>query len=184
MPAAQPWPLAKGATVLITGAAGGVGHAFALDIARYSQAPHLLLTTHRTPLPPARQRELESLGATVSTLMLDLADEAATTAALTHWQHTVGPIHGVIHAAGLADYGGIMARRDAASIDTVLAPKIVGLCAIENALAGQPLDAVVLCSTLGSFLPAAKFGQAAYSAANAWLDTAAAQLSQRHPGEW
>ncbi|MFA5665299.1 type I polyketide synthase, partial [Castellaniella sp.] len=96
MPAAQPWPLPKGATVLITGAAGGVGHAFALDIARTSQAPHLLLATHRTPLPAARQRELESLGATVSTLMLDLADEAATTAALTHWQHTVGPIHGVI----------------------------------------------------------------------------------------
>lgn len=40
---------------------------------------------------------------------------------------------------------------------------------------------VVLCSTLGSFLPAAKFGQVAYSAANAYLDAAASALAARQP---
>ncbi|WP_158238496.1 non-ribosomal peptide synthetase/type I polyketide synthase [Pollutimonas subterranea] len=181
MPPAQPWPLRAGGTVLITGAAGGVGQAFALDLARHADTPHLLLATHRTPLPDMLCRQLQALGAKISQLTLELADEQSTTDTLTNWQNAFGPINGVIHAAGLADYGGVMARRSAGSIDSVLAPKIIGLHGIESALTGLPLDFMVLCSTLGSFLPAAKFGQVAYSAANAYLDTAAAALVQRHP---
>ncbi|OXR48913.1 hypothetical protein PuT2_10025 [Pusillimonas sp. T2] len=181
VPKGDTWPLPRHATVLITGATGGVGQAFAKDIARRVDKPHLLLVTRQPSLPQDLRASLEQFGARVSHLSVDLADETAFAQALHNWQQHAGPIHGVVHAAGVADYGGVMARRDQTSINTVLAPKIAGLHGIEHALANQPLQFVVLCSTLGSFLPAAKFGQVAYSAANAYLDGAASALAARQP---
>ncbi|MBC2768956.1 non-ribosomal peptide synthetase/type I polyketide synthase [Pusillimonas minor] len=175
------WPVPPNATLLITGATGGVGQAFAKDMARLIKQPHLLLITRQSNLPQDLRTSLEQLGARVSHLSVDVADEMAFAQALHNWQKHSGPIHGVVHAAGVADYGGVMARRDQASIDTVLSPKIAGLHGIARALAGQPLAFVVLCSTLGSFLPAAKFGQIAYSAANAYLDASANALAARQP---
>src|SRR5690606_23625448 len=121
-------------------------------------------------VPNALLAELSALGASPHLLRVDLSDEDEAAQILVDWQLEHGAIDAVVHSAGLADLGGVLVRRDRASLHAVLAPKIAGLHAIARALAGRPLRFVVLCSTLGSFLPAAKFGQVAYSAANAYLD--------------
>jgi NAD(P)-dependent dehydrogenase (short-subunit alcohol dehydrogenase family) len=181
LPPDTPWPLAEGETVLITGAAGGVGRALALEFARAGKAVRLLLAVRNQTVPDALLAELSALGASPHLLRVDLSDEEEAAQALVAWQREHGEIDAVVHAAGLADLGGVLVRRDRASLHAVLAPKIAGLHAIERALDGKRLRFVVLCSTLGSFLPAAKFGQVAYSAANAYLDAAAGALAARQP---
>jgi hypothetical protein len=110
---------------------------------------------------------------------LDLADAGAVAKVVRAAGARFGPVTGVIHAAGLADLAGVLQTRGRATTERVLAPKLAGTRALVRALAGRPLDFLVLCSTLGSFLPAAKFGQIAYAAANEYLDLAAPALAAR-----
>ena len=190
-----PVAMHRNAVVMITGAFGGVGSALARDLAGEPGMRLVLLGRHALPeraawddlvaagdpLAPrlALVRELEAAGAEVMTAGLELADGAALDAVVRDATARFGPITGVIHAAGLADLAGVVQNRARADTERVLAPKIAGTRALEAALAGQPLAFLVLCSTLGSFLPAAKFGQVAYAAANEYLDLAAADIAQR-----
>ncbi|SME90667.1 non-ribosomal peptide synthase domain TIGR01720/amino acid adenylation domain-containing protein [Tistlia consotensis] len=191
----RPAGLRRDGLVLITGAFGGVGAALARDLAREPGMRLLLLG--RQPLPGRDEweariadgdplaprlrlvRELEAAGAEVVTAALDLADGPALAEAVRAATARFGPVTGAIHAAGLADLAGVVQNRGRADTERVLAPKVAGTRALEAALAGQPLDFLVLCSTLGSFLPAAKFGQVAYAAANEFLDLAAAAIARR-----
>lgn len=169
-----------GAVVLITGAFGGVGRALARDLARETGV-RLVLCGHQ-PMDEDRQgfvRDLEAGGAEVMAVSVDVSDGDAVAAVAGEAIHRFGRITGVIHAAGLADHGGVVQNRGRAETERVLAPKIAGTRALEQALAGQPLEFFALCSTLGSFLPAAKFGQVAYAAANEYLDLAAATIARR-----
>lgn len=50
----------------------------------------------------------------------------------------------------------------------VMAPKVQGTLALQEALAGEPLDFLVLCSSIASLLGG--FGQVDYCGANAFLD--------------
>jgi len=164
--------LSAGAVVLITGGFGGVGRAIARDLAR-EPGVRLVLVGRHAPArqveghPPAEDeraefiRGLEDLGATVMTAALDIADADAVAALVRQVVDRFGRVTGVIHAAGLADLSGTVQTRKRADTERVLAPKIAGTRALERALTGQPLDFLVLCSTLGSFMPAAKFGQTA-----------------------
>ncbi len=198
----QPTPLLHGsykppanATILITGGFGGMGAALAHDLAG---EPGIKLVLQGRQAVPARaewpqalhqggeiarrialMQTLEAAGAEVLCVTLDLADAAAVQAMVAQASQRFGAISGVIHAAGLADWGGVVQNRQRDATDQVLAPKIHGTLALEAALAGQKLDFLVLCSTLGSFLPAAKFGQVAYAAANQYLDMAAADIAAR-----
>jgi amino acid adenylation domain-containing protein/non-ribosomal peptide synthase protein (TIGR01720 family) len=181
--------------VLITGAFGGVGAAIARDLAREPGIRLALLGRRALPerarwddllaagdpvAPRLRLvRELESAGAHVMTASLDLANAEALAGVVHAAVERFGPITGAVHAAGLADLAGVVQNRTRADSEQVLAPKVAGTRALEKALTGQPLDFLVLCSTLGSFLPAAKFGQVAYAAANEFLDVAAAAIARR-----
>src|SRR6185295_12662464 len=76
-------------------------------------------------------------------------------------------IDGVVHAAGVAD-GVLLARQTPELSGAVLAAKVRGTQLLEELLASDPPDFVVLCSALASVLGGP--GQAAYAAANAFLD--------------
>jgi acyl carrier protein len=78
-----------------------------------------------------------------------------------------GPIHGVLHAAGVPG-GGLIPGRTTEAMGRVLAPKAQGARVLEEVLAGAPLDFFVVCSSLASVLGGP--GQADYAAANAFLD--------------
>jgi NAD(P)-dependent dehydrogenase (short-subunit alcohol dehydrogenase family) len=200
-PAIWPQPLtetaepAPNSVVLITGAFGGMGAAIARDFARVPGMRLILLG--RQPLPkreywpqlisasdPIAPRlrlvcELEAAGAQIMTEALDIADATALARVVDAAVQRFGAITGVVHAAGLADLGGVVHTRARSDSERVLAPKIAGTRALEQGLGSQPIEFLVLCSTLGSLLPAAKFGQIAYAAANDYLDVAAAAIAKR-----
>src|SRR5690606_7037303 len=115
----------------------------------------------------------------VMTAALELSDKTAVAEAVGAASARFGPITGVIHTAGVADLAGVVQTRARADPEPALAPKMAGTRARERALAGQPIDFLLLCSTLVTFLPAAKFGQVAYAAANEFLDLAASAIAAR-----
>jgi NAD(P)-dependent dehydrogenase (short-subunit alcohol dehydrogenase family)/acyl carrier protein len=168
---------------LISGGLGDLG----LLVARWmvEQGARRLILLGRTVLPPrsswssieagsrlARQttaiREMESLGASVHLGAVDVANEEALSGFLDgYFAEGWPPIRGVVHAAGeLRD--GLLVQLDAASLNAVLRPKMVGGWLLHCLLQDQPLDFFVLFSSAGSVL--GQPGQGNYAAANAFLD--------------
>jgi acyl transferase domain-containing protein/acyl carrier protein len=183
-PGERPVPWRRDATYLVTGGLGGVGR----ELTRWlvnGGVRHLVVVS-RTPLPARSQwaslaadsregravaalRELEALGASVTPVALDVADEAA----LRDWLHAFEaearpPIRGVFHAAGLTD-DKLVRDLDADSLAAVLRPKLGGALNLHRQL--PDLDAFVLFSSMAAVMPQA--GQASYAAANAFLDALA-----------
>jgi acyl transferase domain-containing protein/alpha-ketoglutarate-dependent taurine dioxygenase/acyl carrier protein len=186
--AAQPRLRPQG-VYLITGGLGGVGLAIARHLAAHWQARLVLLG--RTAMPErtawaslaaagdqpealkARLRqllELEQLGAEMLTVAADVADPIQVQAALALANARFGALHGIVHAAGDAG-GGIMAQRTRAQAEAVFATKVRGTRVLLDAVRGQPLDAVLFCSSISSV--AGGLGMGDYAAANAYLDAVA-----------
>jgi len=180
-----PLELREGGVYLITGGLGGVGLLVADFLARQSRCSLALLS--RSPLPERGQWEewlaahdeadrtsrrirqlmaLEQQGARVLALSADVADYGQMKAALARVRAELGPITGVIHAAGVSGpdpkAGSLM---DAAA--PVLRPKTLGTAVLASLLEGEALDFFVLFSSIGTMLVGANHP---YAAANAYLD--------------
>jgi len=161
---------------LITGAFGGMGASIARDLAARCRARLVLLGRH---VDHGLVADLESAGAEVMASACDVADAAALTQVIASARARFGIIHGVFHCAGVADLGGIIQNRNVASMVQVMAAKVHGTVWLDRLLENDALDFMVLFSTLGSLLPQAKFGQAAYAAANEFLDLFAHERNAR-----
>jgi amino acid adenylation domain-containing protein len=194
LPADAAAPLRQEGVYLITGGLGGLGLAVAGFLARTVAAK--LVLVGRTPLPPREEWEgrlalgeddpvsrrlrrllaLEKLGAEVLTVAADVSAlagvEAARDAALARF----GAVHGVIHAAGRPG-GGIVHVKTRALAEAVLAPKVSGALAIDQAFRGRRLDFLALFSSVTAVL--AQPGQVDYAAANAFLDAFAQERAAR-----
>lgn len=187
-------------TYLITGGMGGMGLAFAEYLAESVRARLILtgrssflarddweqwLLTHDEQDEISRKikkfQRFEEMGARVLLFSADVSDEEQMQAVINQAVAKFGPISGVIHTAGVADYEGVIQRRTRETIDDILAPKVKGTLVLETLFQDSKLDFFVLCSTLGSILYNAKFGQVGYSAANEFLD-AFAYHKQRRDG--
>lgn len=81
-----------------------------------------------------------------------------------------GILHGVIHAAGTIDKGGIVQRRSNQSLSDAMSSKIQGTLNIENIFRDRTLDFLILFSSLGNELYEQKFGELAYCASNEFVD--------------
>jgi acyl transferase domain-containing protein len=193
-PAAEAEPPARlrnRGVYLVTGGLGGMGLVLARWLAETVQAR--LVLTARTPLPPRDQwadwlathepadatsrkiagvQSLESAGGEVLVLPADVADEAAMRRAIDVVHSRFGTIHGVIHAAGVAG-GGIVQLKTRDMAERVLRPKVDGLAVLTRVLEREPLDFLVLCSSLSAIVGG--FGQVDYCSANAYLDAFARQ---------
>lgn len=167
---------------VITGGFGGIGLTLARYLAKHYQA-RLVLVSRRGPGPGTEQvlRELVALGAEASHAAIDVADSAALSVLFAELRASWGGLHGVIHAAGLPG-GSLLARTRLEDIQAVLRPKVQGTLALDSALKGHEPDFVLLCSSLTSVLGGP--GQAAYAAANSWLDSFAELKAASHPGRW
>ncbi len=188
--------LRNGGVYLITGGFGGLGLVFARDIARKTGGKIIL--TGRTPLPPREGwedwlashpegesirrsieavRDIERTGAEVFPAAADVTDVAAMREILREARRRFGPVHGVIHAAGVPGEGILQLKRyDAAK--GILAPKVWGTMVLEELFRGTRLDFLVLCSSIASILGGIGLGD--YSAANAFLDAYAGRPSSRN----
>ncbi|MES1245845.1 MAG: amino acid adenylation domain-containing protein [Acidobacteriota bacterium] len=176
-PSAPPARLRPQGVYLITGGLGGLGLELAAYLARTVGAR--LALVGRTGLPGSderatRLREIEELGGEVLTLQADVSDREALRVAIRRVHETFGPIHGVIHAAGLPA-SGLLQLQTRSRLAEVLAPKVDGTMALVEALASDPLDFLVLCSSHSAVLGQA--GRVDYCAANAFLDAFAQSRS-------
>ncbi|WP_455432271.1 type I polyketide synthase [Streptomyces pratensis] len=163
-------------TVLVTGAAGGVGRLVARHLVTRHGVRHLLLAGRRGPESGAVRRltaELAALGAEVTAVAVDVADEEQV-AALLEGIDPSHPLTGVFHAAGvLAD--ATLGSLDAAGLDAVLRPKADGARHLDRLTRDADPAAFVLFSSAAGIVGSP--GQGAYAAANVYLDALAAARS-------
>jgi acyl carrier protein len=102
---------------------------------------------------------------------VDVADEAQLSGFLDEFRaEGWPPIRGVVHMAGVL-HDGLLMQLDAAALDLVLRPKMIGGWLLHRLLEEEPLEFFVLFSSAGSLL--GQPGQGNYAAANAFLDALA-----------
>ncbi len=111
--------------------------------------------------------DLEAGGGEVLYVQADVTDPEAMERAFGQARDRFGRIDGVFHAAGVVD-DGLMAAKSTESIDNVLAPKLYGTAVLDQVLARDPVDLVVLFSSTST--DTAPAGQVDYVAANAYLN--------------
>ncbi|MCK9898009.1 type I polyketide synthase, partial [Frankia sp. AgB32] len=181
-PAAAPWRPAG--TVLITGGTGAVGAHLARHLARLG-ARRLVLASRRGPAAPGAQAlvdDLAALGTPATVEACDVADDAALTALLRRQAERGEPVTAAVHAAGVAGVTMALSRLSLAAVADVLAGKVAGAAALDRVLDtpdGATLTDVVLLSSIAGVWGSGD--QAAYSAANAYLDALADPGDRRRP---
>ena len=188
--------LSKGAVCVITGGFGGIGLELARHLADHSEARLALLG--RTSLPPRAEwdrveergedprviraigviRDLESRGARVLPLAVDVADEDALAGARDRIRSELGEVDVLFHAAGvLEDSLTLLKSRESA--DRVLAPKVRGTLALDRVFRDPEPARFVLFSSVSA--EAGLPGQVDYTSANAFLDAFARSRARRSP---
>jgi acyl transferase domain-containing protein len=151
----QPPKLRADSTYLVTGGTGAVGGALARWLAD-AGAGEVVLAARRAPADPD-----------FTTVAVDVADRAAMAELL----QSLPRLKGVIHAAGIVR-DRALASLSEADIADATAAKIAGGANLDALTRDRRLDFFVLISSTAGSLAAP--GQAAYAAANAWLDRLAA----------
>jgi acyl carrier protein len=99
-------------------------------------------------------------------------------------QERFGPIHGVIHAAGVLNEKAFdsLEKLSKPSCQEQFKAKIHGVQVLENLLEGKPLDFCLSMSSLSSL--AGGLGHGAYAAANSFMDAFVYKHHQNHPGSF
>jgi acyl transferase domain-containing protein len=183
----------------ITGGTRGLGQECARHFVRHYGVKHLLLTG-REPFPPrsewakyqeqqdalgAKVRailELEAEGAKVRISSVSLADPQALRQELEEVAATLGPIGGIIHCAGRIDLETApLIRKNRKTMESVMVPKIQGLDNLLACVEREPLQFVVLFSSVSAAVPSLAAGQIDYAAANAYMDYVAQAYAAQLP---
>ncbi len=177
---------------LVTGGLGGLGLAAAKHIANQARANVILLG--RSPLAERSQwaelaasdnlpgnkkqsrlytllLELEPNLSSLTYYQVDVTDEQKLAGTLAEIKSRFNSINGVFHTAGVAGDGFIL-RKDFATFDAVLKPKLEGTRNLLTQLYDQALDFFVLYSSITALTGGQ--GQGDYAAANAFMDALSA----------
>jgi hypothetical protein len=170
--------LRHGGTYLITGGLGGIGLALAVYLTETWQAQIGLVARTLRPDRVLRVRELQATGASIVVVQADVADPAQVRNAVDRIETAFGPVHGVIHAAGMPAIG-MMQWKTARAVAGVFAPKVRGALALAEAFGRRKLDFMVLFGSVTSATGGGP-GQADYCAANAFLDAWARSEGRAH----
>ncbi|MFI9382165.1 type I polyketide synthase [Kutzneria sp. NPDC052558] len=156
-------------TVLITGGTGGLGSLVARWVAG-AGAEHVVLTSRRG-IEADGARELEAalveLGARVTIAACDAADRDSLAELLDRLAAEGSPVRSVFHAAGVSRPD-LIGDTTTDEFGISLSAKADGARNLDELLRGKELDAFVLFSSIAAVWGSG--GQAAYSAANAYLD--------------
>lgn len=173
-PATSGSPEAVPGLVLITGGLGGLGMLSAAWMQAQRAGQHLVLLgrSGRSASAPGDASMAALTGGWVSMVRSDVAvaEEAAAAVALASRQQT---LQAVLHAGGvLAD--ALLLNQTHAKLRAVASPKVEGLQRLAAAAAQQPLQQLVVYSSIAGELGTA--GQGGYAAANSALDASAAAL--------
>ena len=179
---AFPTKLTPDATYVVTGGAGALGRTVATYLAERG-ARHIALLG-RSAIPPRdcwalpdddphrpvvdTIRELEGLGANVTTASVDITDAEQVKSWLDqHIRDGGRPVRGIVHAAGSVD-DQLLVNMSEDDFAKVMAPKVIGTRALHNCFGGHDLEFFVMFGSAGSVI--ASPGQGNYASANAFLD--------------
>lgn len=122
---------------------------------------------------------LQEAGSEASYHSTDVADPVAVQTALAEVRAAWGPITGIVHGAGvLADK--LIADKTRDQFDWVLKTKVGGLRALLDATASDPIDTLVMFSSVAA--RTGNVGQCDYAMANEILNKVAAAEGKRRPG--
>lgn len=164
---------------LITGGTGALGRELVRGVARTGLQPSIALLSRSgqtgDPGLAKLMEEAEDLGCRVKLLACDVTNARDVRRALDVVAAQLGPLAGVFHLAGVAG-DGVVALRDLAAADRVLAPKLHGTLVLHEALRDRvPLDFWVNFTSRAAVSGLA--GSADYAGANAFLDAWSAALA-------
>ncbi|MFE3461856.1 SDR family NAD(P)-dependent oxidoreductase [Nocardiopsis aegyptia] len=163
---------------LITGGLGALGLSLAEHLADRG-AGEVALVGRSGPTAAARERieALRGRGVGVTTVAADVTDPVAVEKLLGELREDGTPLSGVVHAAGVLEDATISTLTPEA-IERVIGPKVDGARHLDALTAEDPLDFFVLFSSAAALV--GNVGQAAYAAANTYLDSLA--VARRHRG--
>src|SRR5205085_1459377 len=163
-------PISSEATYLITGGLGFLGMRFAQALIDKG-ARHILLQSRRNA-PPDHMRELLSPlklnGARVDVIQGDVSNTDDVNALRLSLQNADHPLKGVIHAAGVVDFRPSETVNEE-TWNAVIRPKVLGTWNLHCMTRDLPLDFFIMFSSIASVWGSR--GQAAYAAANHFLDS-------------
>ncbi|WP_410638381.1 SDR family NAD(P)-dependent oxidoreductase [Amycolatopsis sp. lyj-346] len=173
----EPASLQPDDVVVAIGGAGGIGTVWTEHMMRRHKVR--VVWIGRRPLDAgieARRRRLAVHGPQPDYVQADATDPAALRRARDEIVRRHGPVRGVLHSAVvLGDRS--LARMDEAQFSAAYAAKADVAVNIADAFAGEPLDFVVVFSSLQSFLVSP--GQANYAAGCTFADAWAEHLGTR-----
>lgn len=157
-----------GRTWLVTGGLGGFGLALAARLVE-AGVTHLVLAGRRGAPAPADRALVDALSgrAEVRTVALDVTDAGAVDALVAALEAGGAPLGGVVHAA-TAYADAPIAALGPDQLREALGAKARGAWNLHRATLGLDLDGFVLCSSVSALV--GNPGQAAYAAANTFLD--------------
>jgi NAD(P)-dependent dehydrogenase (short-subunit alcohol dehydrogenase family)/acyl carrier protein len=181
--------LKKHGVYLISGGFGGMGFTLAGFLASAYQAK--LILVGRSPFPQRRQweewvdthgpddavsrqirkiRQWEEQGAEIEPARADISDFQEMSRVIARAKTRFGHIDGLLHTAGVIDWGGVIQKRTRQATEEVMAPKVRGTLVLDALLREEDLDFFVLFSSMGNVFYNIKFGEIGYAAANEFLD--------------
>ena len=182
-------PRRESGVYVITGGMGGIGLTLAQHLAGMPGARLALIGRSSLPERPAWPEwlanhgeadetsrkiraieRMEQSGSEVLVLTADVCDRVAISRALAIVHERFGPIHGVVHAAGIGG-GGIIQLKSSEAATRVLAPKVDGTVLLASLVENDPLDFFMTCSSINALCGVP--GAVDYTAANAFQDALA-----------
>ncbi|HEY9261254.1 non-ribosomal peptide synthetase/type I polyketide synthase, partial [Chitinophaga sp.] len=167
-------PFKQGGTYLITGGLGQLGHHLATYLqTRFEAKVALLGRTALAENPDndklSRYQALERLPGNIMYRTCDVSDLHALQAAIQQIEAQLGPVSGIIHAAGNIDLQSKQLHElTPADFERQFAPKVQGLENLDAIFGSRELDFCFLTSSLSAVLGG--LGFAAYAPANAYMD--------------
>lgn len=171
-------PIKKTGMYLITGYPGAMANILSNFLVDNFQADLILLGRSNV-----ENRQLETLrrkGSKATYIQTNLFDHELLAKEIGDVERTYGKtIRGVIHAAGVADFGGAILLRNNADDEAVFASKIFGTQTLHYIFSGKQLDFFVHCSSQAATL--GPFGEVAYVSSNIFLDAIAESENTSYP---
>jgi len=165
----EPVPVRGDGAYVVTGGLGGLG----LEATEWliEQGATSIVLMSRSSAGDRVADRLESLrrrGVCIEVFQGDVTQAADVTRLMDFVRADVGPLRGVIHAAGVYDDSLVVDHRWEL-FEKVFDAKVVGTWNLHRSTAGDELDLFVCFSSITSMIGAA--GLANYVAANAFLDS-------------